>query len=184
LFQWGRVHELDGQMAVARDFYRASFARLPGSVETVEHLAGALTATGDAAAANTLATAALAQNRHPALLALAGDVDEATREWERYVKALPEAFSDHAARFYLAAGKNPKRALELARANLANRDTLQARALVVEAALAAGDPTAACAVVDPLLNAGTRADRFTAWKALGTCGRKADADRLGRELGI
>ncbi len=184
LFQWGRVHELDGQMAVARDFYRASFARLPGSVETVEHLAGTLAATGEPAAAKTLATAALAENRHPALLALAGKTDEAAAEWERYVKALPEAFSDHAARFYLGAGTNPTRALELARENLANRDTLAARALVVEAALAAGDPAGACKVVDPLLAGGTKADRFTAWKALGACGRKADAEKLGHELGI
>lgn len=184
LFQWGRIYEQRGEMVAARDFYRESFARMPGSVETVEHLAGTLIATGDSVAAKTLATAALAENRHPTLFALAGNVDEAAKEWERYVKALPEAFSDHAARFYLAAGKNPKRALELARANFGYRDTHASRALLVEAALAAGDPAGACAVVEPFLTAGTKAERFTAWKALGACGRTDEAETLGHELGI
>ena len=71
----------------------------------------------------------------------------------------------------------------LARANLANRDTWEARALVVEAAIAAGDGKAACEVVDPLL-AASRAHQFFAWRALSMCGRKADADRLATVLGI
>jgi tetratricopeptide (TPR) repeat protein len=129
-----------------------------------------------------------ANHRHPELLALAAELDhpeladEARAEWERYVAALPLAFSDHAARFYLK--RDPARALELARLNHENRDTPEARALVVEAALAAGDPKAACAVVEPLVKTGTHAQRFLAWQALSRCGREADAERLGRELGI
>jgi tetratricopeptide (TPR) repeat protein len=190
LFQWGRIYEQKGEMAAARDFYLEAQSRLPGSVETVDHLARALVATGDRQRAKALVEAAVADNPHPGLRALAielggtGDVAAVAAEWERYVAALPEAFADHAARFYLGVGKNPTRALELARLNVANRPTLQARALVVEAALAAGAPPAACAVVDPLVAAPVRADRFTAWKALSACGRTADAERLGHELGI
>jgi len=210
LFQWGRIYEQKGEMAAARDFYLEAHARLPGSVETIDHLARALVATGDREKAKTLVEAAVVDNRHPALRALAielhgpapgsgapgtgalgssgrGTSDEVaavTAEWERYVAALPEAFADHAARFYLGVGKDPHRALELARQNFANRPTLQARALVVEASLAAQDAPAACAVVDPLVTAPVRADRFTAWKALSACGRTADAERLGRALGI
>jgi tetratricopeptide (TPR) repeat protein len=190
LFQWGRIYELAGEPATAREFFAASHERLPGYVEATTHLAQAMITTGDTAAAKRLVHQALTRDRHPELLALAVQLgetklaDEARATWERYVEALPLAFADHAARFYLGVGKNPARALELARINQNNRDTREARALVVEAALAAGDAAGACAVVDPLVSGGTRAQRFVAWKALAQCGRSDDADRLGRELGI
>jgi tetratricopeptide (TPR) repeat protein len=196
LFQWGRCYELKGELAAAREFFAASHARLPGYLEATTHLADTMMKTGDTAGAKKLVDDALAADKsagvtsHPALLELAASLGHpellatARSEWERYVAALPLAFCDHAARFYLGVGKNPSRALELARMNLANRDTRDARALVVEAALAAGDTAAACAAVDPLVSAGTRAQRFMAWRALSQCGRTGDADRLGRELGI
>jgi tetratricopeptide (TPR) repeat protein len=201
LFQWGRCYELKGELATARDFFAAAHERLPGYMEATTHLAQTMIATGDRAGAARLVDEALggttatssdggapASHRHPELLALAAELghpelaEEARTEWERYVAALPLAFSDHAARFYLK--RDPARALELARVNHANRDTPEARALVVEAALAAGDTKAACAVVEPLIKAGTHAQRFLAWQALSRCGRAADAERLGRDLGI
>lgn len=178
LFQWGRIYEQKGELAIARDFYLEAHARLPGAVETIEHLALTLQATGDAARAKAL----VAGQNHPSLLAIAGD-PRAAAEWDRYVAALPEAFADHAARFYLPT--NPKRALELARIDFANRPKrLASRALVVEAALAAGAADDACEHVEPLVRAPLKAQRFLAWKALSACGRKADADRLAAELGI
>jgi tetratricopeptide (TPR) repeat protein len=178
LFQWGRVYEQKGELAAARDFYLEAHARLPGSVETLEHLALTLIATGEPEKAKAL----VAGQTHPSLLAIAGD-PRAAAAWERYVAALPEAFADHAARYYLST--KPGRALELARIDFANRPArLASRALVVEAAIAAGDAASACAVVGPLVTAPLRAHRFLAWKALSACGRKADADRLAAELGI
>lgn len=190
LFQWGRIYELAGHMATAREFFAASHARMPGYVEASSHLAQTMIATGDTAGAKRVVDEALARDRHPELLALAvqlgrTELAEAARDaWERYVAALPLAFADHAARFYLGVGKNPARALELARIDHENRNTHDARALVAEAALAAGDAAAACAVVDPLVTGGTRAHQFVAWQALSRCGRREDAERLGRELGI
>lgn len=190
LFQWGRIYELNGEHATAREFFAAAHERLPGYVEATAHLAEAMFVGGDTAGARKLVDEALAKDRHPELLALAVKLGRtelaaaARAEWERYVAALPLAFSDHAARYYLGVGKNPVRALELARVNHANRDTPDARSLVVEAALALGDAPAACAVVDPLVRASTRAHRFVAWQALSRCGRVADADRVARELGI
>jgi hypothetical protein len=182
LFQWGRLYELDGKPAEARPFFEEAHRRLPGSLEATVHLAQAMIATGDDKPAHTLVDAALADNRHPELLAF-DHPDEAQREWERYVAALPEAFSDHAARFYLT--RDPARALVLARTNLANRDTPEARALVAEAALAAGDAASACAVVDPLIaGPAPRAQRFVAWRALSKCGRGPEAERLAHDLGI
>jgi tetratricopeptide (TPR) repeat protein len=191
LFQWGRVYELKGDVSIARDFYLEAYRRLPGSLETVEHLVATLIATGDTARAKEILAPAVAENPHPTLRALAVKLGiakesaaDVAAEWERYVTALPEAFSDHAARFYLDVGANPKRALELARLNFANRPTFDARALVVDAALASDDPTAACADVDLLIKAHTHAAKFTAWKALSACGRTDDAQRLAHELGI
>jgi tetratricopeptide (TPR) repeat protein len=189
LFQWGRVYELAGELATARDFFAEAHRRLPGYLEATAHLAQAMMQTGDAAGAKKLVDAELARYRHPELLGLAVQLghpellDEAKREWERYVAALPEAFSDHAARFYLTV--DPARALVLARVNLANRDTTEARALVAEAALAAGDPKAACDAVAPLATAqAPRTQRFIAWRAFSKCGRADEAERLARDLGI
>lgn len=178
LFQWGRIYEQKGELAAARDFYIEAHKRLPDSVETLEHLALTLIATGDPERAKAL----VAGQSHPSLLAIAGD-PRAADEWERYVAAYPKAFADHAARYYLPT--KPKRALELARIDFANRPgRLASRTLVVEAALAAGDPAAACDVVGPLASAALRAHRFLAWKAFSACGRKADADKLAAELKI
>ena len=191
MFQWGRLYEQKGEMAAAREFYAAAHAKLP-ALEATTHLAQTMIATGDRAGAKQLVDAELKTNRHPELLALAGDLDgdpaliaEARREWERYVAALPEAFSDHAARFYLAGGADPARALVLAKANLANRDTREARALYVEAALATKDAHEACTAVGPLLGPpALRSQQFLAWRALTACGRTNDADRLAQQLGI
>lgn len=61
------------------------------------------------------------------------------------------AFADHGAEFYLAAGDDADRALELALVNLANRSTDRSYQLAVDAALATGDATLAC---DLLADAG------------------------------
>jgi tetratricopeptide (TPR) repeat protein len=190
LFQWGRLYEQKGEPAAARELFAAARARMP-TLEATTHLAQTMMASGDADAANKLVEAELGHHRHPELLGLAVQLGhaelaaEARAAWERYVTALPEAFADHAARFYLGPGRDPRRALELARANLANRDTREARALLVEAALAANEPKAACDAAGPLTAAGgLRAHRFTAWRALEACGRKDEAAQLARELGI
>ncbi|HEY3801199.1 MAG TPA: tetratricopeptide repeat protein [Kofleriaceae bacterium] len=185
-FQWGRVYEQMGDTATARAFYEESHRRMP-MIEATAHLAQALIAMHETDAAKRLVTETLAIDPHPSILELGvplgvTKVDDAKAAWDRYVTALPLAFADHAARFYLTV--DPKRALELARENLANRDVPEARSLVVLAALAANDSAAACSVVDPLLDAPQRADRFAAWRALSKCGRGSDAARLAKNLGI
>jgi len=189
LFQWGRLYEQKGDFASARAFYQAAHDRIPGYVEANAHLALTMIATGDTANAKRVVAEALKTERQPSLLELAaqlgiGDVEVARTEWERYVTTLPEAFADHAARFYLGVGKNPPRALELARVNLANRDVPEARELVIQAALAAGDTAAACELAGPLIDAALRAHRFAAWQAFSRCGRVDEANRLAKDLGI
>lgn len=189
LFQWGRLYEQKGDFASARAFYQAAHDRLPGYVETNAHLALTMIATGDTAGATRVVAEALKTDQQPSLLELAaqlgiGTVEAARTEWERYVTTLPKAFADHAARFYLGVGKNPPRALELARLNLANRDVPEARELVIQAALAAGDTAAACEVAGPLIDAALRAHRFAAWQAFSRCGRTDEVNRLAKDLGI
>jgi len=180
LFQWGRIHERRGELAAAREFFAAARARLP-TLEITVHLAQATSATaGDPGA---LVATALAEDRHPALLALAGQLDEARRGWERYVAALPLAFAGHAARFYLDHGRDPARSLALAQIDLAGRDTLDVRALAVEAALAAGAPATACELATGLVPGG-RDHQFMAWRAFTACRRADDASALAARLGL
>jgi tetratricopeptide (TPR) repeat protein len=75
------------------------------------------------------------------------------------------------------------KAVALAADNFANRPTLDARALLVEAQVLAARAAEACSLVDALL-ASTRAHQFLAWRALTACGRTADAARVGTALGI
>lgn len=180
LFQWGRIYDLAGEPANARAFYAAAYERLP-TLETTVHLAQTMLATGGDPSA--LVARAL-RDPNPELYALAGKPADARREWERYLAAFPEAFADHAARFYLdqtkRGGADPQRALELAKLDFANRPTLASRTLVIEASLAAKAP--ACELVEPLEHSQLRPQLFIAWRALTACGR--DASPLAKQLGI
>lgn len=55
--------------------------------------------------------------------------------------------------------------------------------LVVEAALAAGDPASACELAGSLAQ-GARAARFMAWRAFTACRRTDEANALAGQLGI
>lgn len=190
LFQWGLLHEDAGSLATAREFYAEAHRRLPAHTEARVHLAVAMVGTGDRKGAQAV-IGELGPDAHPALLGLVAmmsstdeNVKAATDAWERYIKLLPTAFADHAARFYLGVGNNSKRALELANMNLEARDTYAARALVIEAALAEANTARACEAAGPLLTAGARRERFMAWRAFSRCGRTDDAAKLAKELGI
>jgi hypothetical protein len=55
---------------------------------------------------------------------------KAEARYDELLARHPHAFADHAAEFWLTIGGDPKRALGLARQNLALRQTPRARALV------------------------------------------------------
>jgi tetratricopeptide (TPR) repeat protein len=199
LFQWARLAEDDGDRDAARAFYGEAHRRMPRYGDAGRHLAALMIDAGDDAGARAVLEELATADSHPETTAMLADIaaragdpraaglrETARAGWERYLAALPAAFSDHAARFYLGVGRDPARALELAEANLANRDTAEAQALVIDAALAAGKPARACAVADRLDRGGPapRRFRFSAWKGFGRCGRTGDAARLARALGI
>jgi hypothetical protein len=66
------------------------------------------------------------------------DIAKARRRYEALLVRHPLAFADHAAEFYLGPGADAERAWQLARRNLANRETPRAFQLAIEAARATG----------------------------------------------
>jgi hypothetical protein len=154
LFQWGRIYEEAGETGVARDRYELAWRAVPRHHEAATHYAGTLALTGDRDTAIEVLEGELATQATPhpeteaALAQLLAQRDPARAHalavsaragWERYIAALPEAFADHAARFYLAPGemRDPARALVLARLSYAQRPNAQAEALLEQAERAA-----------------------------------------------
>jgi hypothetical protein len=72
------------------------------------------------------------------------------------------AFADHGAEFYAGSGNNCRRALDLARVNVANRPTLRAFEQAHDIAVNAGDMEAASQI---LAQAGTRWGSATAFQS-------------------
>jgi tetratricopeptide (TPR) repeat protein len=123
---------------------RRALDYLPGYVQANIHLAELEIAHGERDSAGRR-LARIAGSREPELLALlarlradapdhaAPQVDAARARFDSLLGALPLAFADHAAEFYLAEGNDPERALVLARLNVSNRDTPRARDLLERA---------------------------------------------------
>ena len=57
----------------------------------------------------------------------------AAARYDELIASHPEAFADHAAEFWLAAGADPDKALRLAKMNLEVRNTPRARSLLAQA---------------------------------------------------
>jgi tetratricopeptide (TPR) repeat protein len=183
LVQWGRLYVQRGEPAAARQLFEEAHRRMPGYVEATVQLGAAIRATGGDP--REVAAAALAaEPQHPELLALAGRTADAHQAWAVYLTyPLEEAFADHAARFYLGAGRDPGKALRLAATNFTNRQTIEARSLLVEARLTNAMWKEACHDAQPLAT-GTRTQQFLAWRAFTACSQTAEADRLAQTLGI
>lgn len=183
LVQWGRLYLQNGEPAAARELFAEAHKRLPGYVDATVQLATAIRATGGDPG-DLVTSALVAEPHHPELLALAGRPVDAHAAWTAYLKyPLTAAFADHAARFYLGPGRDPSKALTFAFHNHFNRNTVESRALVVEATLANAMWKDACKLATPLAT-GTRAHQFLAWRAFTACGQPAEAAQLAQTLGI
>ena len=157
-FQEGRMWMRLGDLSRAHERFTAAHERLPAYVAAAGHLGEVEAALGHTDRAVELLSAAAQGSEDPDPAAqLARVLDEAgrTREaglWrERAASAYGallarhgDAFADHAAEFWLAAGHDPARALELSRRNAELRPTPWALALLARSAAASGDPAAAC----------------------------------------
>lgn len=144
-FQRGLLFERHARFEEARAAYAAAVLRLPQYAQAQAHLAGMTAALGDrqGAAAILRPLAGLDDPEYEGQLStLTADPAEAerlradaSRRYQALLAEFPEAFADHAARFYL--DHQPARALELARLNLTVRKTREAVDLALSAAIAA-----------------------------------------------
>jgi len=157
-FQQGSMWMREGKEERARELFAASERRLPAYAKARGHLAEVEAALGRTDRALELLRPLARSSDDPdyaaQLARILGDAaqPEEAASWRavaatRYDDLMgrhPEAFADHAAEFWLAAGGDPRRALNLAQTNLAVRPTPRAYELVMNAALAVGDKKAAC----------------------------------------
>ncbi len=120
-------------------WYRRAIAYLPRYVKARVHLAEIYANQQRTDDAEALLRPVLSsgdpevQWRLADVLAACGRVEEATTQldaarfrFEELLRKYPLAFADHAAEFYAGSGDDCRRALELARANVANRPTRRA----------------------------------------------------------
>lgn len=144
--------------ADARAFFEAALARLPGYVAAKDHLAEALVAAGDIAAAVPLYQELIETTGDPEFCGvLAGLYPPRSIERRRlercatqgFVRALENhraAFLFHAAEYHLERGRTLE-ALRLASRNLEIRQDVGSRMLAARAAFAHGHRKAACDIV-------------------------------------
>jgi tetratricopeptide (TPR) repeat protein len=135
---WGElVHVPDPNLAAL--WYRRAIAYLPGYVKARAHLAEIYTGQNQIGDAEMLLLPALSSS-DPEIRWRLADVLSAQERFEEAETQLEAArcgfdellgkhllaFADHAAEFYAGSGNDSRRALELARANVANRPTRRA----------------------------------------------------------
>ncbi|MES1209540.1 MAG: hypothetical protein ABUS79_26685 [Pseudomonadota bacterium] len=160
-FQAGHAWESAGRSDRAQPLLESAVARLPIYASATAHLARLVAAFGDPAGmqrAATLLEGVRRQSDDPEYTGQLGAlyrqmgraadggrlIREATARYETLLRSHPEAFFDHAARFYLHVAGDPARARSLAEKNLVVRPTMDARDLLAEAmrAVPSADTTA------------------------------------------
>ncbi len=151
-FQLGLMWMNEGRLDDARRSFEAARRRVPAYAPAQGHLAEVEAQLGeiDSAVARLYSLAEHSDDPDYAaqlarILAEAGRGGESWR-WRRVaaarfgelVASRPEAFADHAAEFWLAAGADPDKALRLAKMNMEVRNTPRARRLLAQAVAANG----------------------------------------------
>jgi tetratricopeptide (TPR) repeat protein len=184
-FQVGLLGERAGDLTGAAERYQAVIRRLPGHSQAAVHLAGIEMALGrlDAAdeALRTLlpeasdpeiaATRAALARRRGDLAAAAREESAARNRYHVLLERHPDAFADHAARFFL--DREPAEALRWAEHNLEVRQTADAYDLALTAALRADDRRARCDIARRAGGVGSATPRLGVLvsDALAACGR-------------
>jgi tetratricopeptide (TPR) repeat protein len=149
-FQLGLMWMDAGQLNDARRLFEAAWRRVPLYAQAQGHLAEVEAELGDVDCAVPRLRSLAASSDDPdyaaQLARILGDVghQDESRRWRRLAAARydeliashPEAFADHAAEFWLAAGGDPDKALRLAKMNAALRNTPRARSLLARAVAA------------------------------------------------
>ena len=151
-FQLGLMWMNEGRLDDARSSFEAARRRVPAYAPAQGHLAEVEAQLGEIdSAVARLYSLALSSDDPDYAAQLARILRDAGRAaeagyWRRLAEArydellasYPEAFADHAAEFWLAAGGNPDKALRLTEMNLEVRNTPRARGLLAQAVAASG----------------------------------------------
>jgi len=174
---WGELVS-EPQPTRAEQWYERAVDCLPGYTKARVHLAEIYASSGRTGDAEALLVPAIASGdpevhwRLADVMLLQGKSADAEAQMQAAragFDALLErhllAFADHGAEFYAGSGSDCRRALELARVNVANRPTLRAFELAHEIALGGGDVDAAFELLADATNrwggtAGFRASAF------------------------
>jgi len=156
---WGEIVP-DPQLERAEHWYRKAVDTLPRYVKARVHLAEIYASTGRTHEAQATLDPAIASGdpevawRLADVLTAEGRLPEAEAQFiaarsgfEALLAKHLLAFADHGAEFYSGSGNDPRRALELARINLANRPTLRAFEQAYEIAVAAAESDAAAEIL-------------------------------------
>jgi tetratricopeptide (TPR) repeat protein len=135
---WGELVPIPDP-SLATFWYQRAIAYLPGYVKARVHLAEVCASQGRTGDAEALLLPALSSRdpevrwRLADVLNAQGRFDEAERQlnaarfgFDQLLEKHQLAFADHAAEFYAGSGNDCRRALELARTNVANRPTRRA----------------------------------------------------------
>ena len=151
-FQLGLMWMNEGRLDDARNSFEAAWRRVPAYAPAQGHLAEVEAELGeiDSAIARLYPIALASDDPDYAaqLARILGDTDRdaeagywrklAAARYDELVASCPEAFADHAAEFWLAAGADPGKALMLAKFNIDVRNTPRARELLAQAVAASG----------------------------------------------
>ena len=156
---WGELVP-EPQTARAARWYRTAIDGLPSYTKARVHLAEIYSSSGRASDAEALLIPAISSGDPEVRWRLADVLASQKRHAEAEVhrqaaqfgfEALLErhllAFADHGAEFYAGSGNNWRRALDLARVNVANRPTLRAFEQAHDIAVNAGDTEAASQIL-------------------------------------
>lgn len=151
-FQRGLMWLAQGDLRRAHTWFYTAVRLLPAYAAAEGHMAELEAVLGAPEAAIARLHSLVTSSEDPdyaaslaRILQEVGRVDEAdawsnkaAARYEQLLARHPEAFADHAAEFWLEAGADPHRALELAKLNLDVRQTPRARELLSRAIVATG----------------------------------------------
>ncbi|MGA8285338.1 MAG: tetratricopeptide repeat protein [Candidatus Sulfotelmatobacter sp.] len=146
-FQLGLMWMNEGRLEDARRSFEAAQRRVPAYAPAGGHLSEVEAELGEVDSAisrlHSLAESSDDPDYAAQLARILGDAgrDGESEHWRQVAEARyddliashPEAFADHAAEFWLAAGADPDKALRLAKMNLEVRNTPRARSLLAQA---------------------------------------------------
>jgi len=149
-FQLGLMWMSEGRLDEARTSFDAAQRHVPAYAPAQGHLAEVEAELGEIESAvarlNSLAVSSDDPDYAAQLARILGEAGRAheSRHWcrlaaaryDELVTSHPEAFADHAAEFWLAAGANPIKALRLATMNVEVRKTPRAYGLLAQAVAA------------------------------------------------